>query len=400
MGVVITGFGIQSPLGCHWDEVQESIKTGQPCVGPIQNFDTGGFPMTAAGEVRHNGQVVKTPAEVDRKVHFLDKAMDQLLQQATLQDRYNPGELLLNMGTGIDYLDSEGYFTRKEYKKPPGEPVESHNQTGKAIRGLADKYGILGGCNTFVAACAASSQAIGFSYKLLKNGLAKAVVAGGSDSMTSHATYIGFYKLGAMAFTDKGATTCKPFDRHRNGTVLGEGAVAMALERAEDAPRDQVIMEVAGYGSTSDSFAITDPDPTADMLTRSVELALKDAGISPELIDCVHLHGTGTPKNAPVEYRALKRVFGDRVSELPVYSMKGQMGHLVGSCGAMELLGVAYSIRRQEVPHTVNFSECDPEAPLFVVKDKPLSMPIRYVLKLNASFGGHNTALILKKIDV
>jgi 3-oxoacyl-[acyl-carrier-protein] synthase II len=397
MTVVITGFGIQSPLGCHFNEAMEHIKKGKPCVGPIENFDTGGFPVTAAGEVRHNGEVVRTAHQVDRKIFFLDEAIGQLLRIGGLNRRYSSKELFLNMGTGLDYLDSEAYFTNKEYKKAAGENILSHQKTGKAIRALAVKHGLLGGCNTFVAACAASSQAIGFSYRLLKHGYAKAVVAGGSDSMTSHATFIGFYKLGAMSFVDEGAATCKPFDLRRNGTVLGEGAVALALERKEGATPEQVIMEVAGYGSTNDAYAITDPDPSADMLTRSIELALQDAGIGPDQIDCVHLHGTGTPKNAPVEYLALRRAFGERVKELPVYSMKGQMGHLIGSCGAMELLGVAYSFIYQEVPHTVNFSETDPNAPLFVVKDKPMPMPIRYVLKLNASFGGHNTALILKK---
>jgi 3-oxoacyl-[acyl-carrier-protein] synthase II len=115
------------------------------------------------------------------------------------------------------------------------------------------------------------------------------------------------------------------------------------------------------------------------------------------LIDCVHLHGTGTPKNAPAEYLALRQVFGERVAELPVYSMKGQTGHLVGSCTAVEMLAVMHSIREQEVPPTLNFTESDPEAPLFVVRGKPLSLPIRYVLKLNSSFGGHNTAIIIEK---
>ena len=128
-------------------------------------------------------------------------------------------------------------------------------------------------------------------------------------------------------------------------------------------------------------------------------MALKDAGIGPELIDCVHLHGTGTPKNDPAEYRALHRVFGERVSELPVYSMKGQIGHLIASCGAMELLGVIHSIQHQVVLPTVNFSEPDSDAPFFVVKDKPLALPIRYVLKLNSAFGGENTALVLKKFE-
>lgn len=171
----------------------------------------------------------------------------------------------------------------------------------------------------------------------------------------------------------------------------------LLLEESSLAREEEILAEIVGYGCTMDAYAITDPDPSARQLARAINLALIDAGLTPGLIDCVHLHGTGTPKNAPAEYLALRQVFGDRVAELPVYSMKGQTGHLIGSCTAVEMLGVLHSIREQEVLPTLNFTERDPAAPLYVVQGKPLSMPIRYVLKLNSSFGGHNVALIIKK---
>jgi 3-oxoacyl-[acyl-carrier-protein] synthase II len=147
-----------------------------------------------------------------------------------------------------------------------------------------------------------------------------------------------------------------------------------------------------------DAYAVTDPDPSGVPAAEAVRQALDDAGIGPEQIDCVHLHGTGTSKCAPAEYNTLRLVFGEkRASEIPVYSMKGQVGHLIAACTAIEMLGVVYSLKHQVVLPTVNFSEPDPRAPLNVVKDRPLSMPIRYVLKLNSAFGGHNTALIIKK---
>lgn len=139
------------------------------------------------------------------------------------------------------------------------------------------------------------------------------------------------------------------------------------------------------------------PTPRQLSLANAIEKALEDAGITPDMIDCVHLHGTATPKNAPSEYKALKQVFGSKTESLPVYSLKGQTGHLIGSCGALEMLSAIYSLQHQVVLPTVNFQEQDPEAPLYVIKDNPLEIKIDYLLKLNSSFGGENTALVLKR---
>ena len=399
MAVVITGMGVQSPLGCSFEESLQQLGRGVPCVDDIQNFDTSGFSMKAAGEIRHDGSVVKTPAHIDRKILFLDRALEELRLTTGYDQRYLPHERVMNMGCGVDHVDIEALFASGEYLLPPFAHFGSHHKTAAQMRNLATQYDVLGGCHLFVSACVASTQAIGLSFRMLRHGLNRAILTGGSESMISHINYMGFYLLGAMASGYASPVACKPFDKHRNGTVLGEGAIALLLENSSRAPKERILAEICGYGSTADAYSVTDPDPSAQMLALAIEMALKDAGIGPELIDCVHLHGTGTPKNDPAEYRALQRVFGERVSKLPVFSMKGQIGHLIASCGAMELLGVIHSIQNQVVLPTVNFSEPDPETPFFVVKDKPLSLPIRYVLKLNSAFGGENTALVLKKYE-
>lgn len=399
MAVVITGMGVQSPLGCSYEECLGELARGVQCVGDIQNFVTTGYPMKAAGEVRHKGEVVRTPPEVDRKIQFLDGALEELRRATGFDSRYSPSERIMNMGCGVDHVDMEGLFTRKEYLLPPTTSLQAHHKTARQINNLALKYQAQGGCHLFVSACVASTQAIGLSYRMLRAGMDKAVLTGGTESMISHINYMGFYLLGAMASGFPSPEACKPFDRRRNGTVLGEGAAALLLENSQRARRDTILAEICGYGSTNDAYSVTDPDPSAKQLAHAVEIALQEAGIGPEKIDCLHLHGTGTPKNDPAEYRALHMVFGDRLADLPVFSMKGQIGHLIASCGAVELLGVIHSIRNQEVLPTVNFSEPDPEAPFFVVKDKPLSLPVRYVLKLNSAFGGENTALVIKKFE-
>ena len=396
MAVVITGYEIQSPLGCTREESFATLRSGLPCVGDIQSFDTEGFPMKAAGEVKENGEVIITPSNVDRKVFFLERALDQLIENSGLDARYSLSERIMNIGTGIDYVDVVSFFNHREYRKPPGSET-AYYKTAEQIKAVAAKKQISGGCNIFTAACVASAQAIGLSYRMIKRGMKRAILTGGSDSMISYVNNLGFYQLGAMSTDPHSATACKPFDRRRSGTVLGEGAAMLLLEESSMVGKEEILAKIIGYGCTMDAYALTDPDPSAQQLAKAIRLALEDAALTPGLIDCVHLHGTGTPKNAPAEYSALRQVFGDRVAELPVYSMKGQIGHLVDSCTAVEMLGVLHSIREQEVLPTLNFAESDPTAPLFVVRGKPLSMPIRYVLKLNSSFGGHNTAIIIEK---
>ena len=382
MAVVITGIGVYSPLGVSYCECIETMQRGTRCVSNIENFDTTGFPMKAAGEVRSQGQVVRTSPDVDRKIFFLDKALSDVEEKSGINNRFTPTERVMNIGCGVDYFDVT---------------TLQHHRSGKQIKELAHKYRIEGGCHIFTAACVASTQAIGVSYRMLKQHRHKIILTGGTESMISCHSYTSFHLLGVMASGYEASEACKPFDKSRNGTVLGEGSIILTLENAETALPGSILAEIAGYGSSMDAYAVTAPDPSAEMLAHAIQKALDDAGIGSETIDCIHLHGTGTPRNAIAEYKALYRIFGNRTSELPVYSMKGQIGHLIGACGAMEMLGVIDSLQNQRVLPTINFAQRDPEAPLFVIKDKALSMAIRYVLKLNSAFGGQNTALIIKK---
>lgn len=395
--VVITGIGVKSPLGSTPDECFQNIASGKRCVDHIENFNTSGFPMTAAGEVRSGGEIVKTGPEIDRKNYFLEEALTDLKSYTQFDKRYKPSEIVLNTGGGIDYVDIESFYRKKEFLPETPSPLSSHYQSNRLINEIAARHRIEGGCNLFVAACVASTQAIGVSYRMIKKGLKRAAIAGGSDSMINYVNYIGFYHLGAMASGSDAPYACRPFDVNRNGTVLGEGALLMLLEDEANAVKEHVLAEITGYATTMDAYAITDPDPSANSLAAAIKNAIKNASISPGEIDCVHLHGTGTPKNAPAEYKALYQVFGDRAKELPVFSLKGQIGHLIGSCGAVEMLGVLHSIKEQVVMPTVNFRDSDPEAPLYVIKGDPLHIPVNYVLKVNSSFGGENTAIVIKR---
>nr|MCR4860177.1 hypothetical protein [Bacteroidales bacterium] len=267
------------------------------------------------------------------------------------------------------------------------------------MRKLAANWHFDAGCHIFASACTASAQAIGLSWRLLRRHLAGAIVSGGSDAMISHPAFLGFSTLGALSTgTDPAPGRCKPCDLRSNGTVLGEASVAILMEDAANVPEGMdILAEIAGYGCSMDAFSVTDPEPSGNAAADAVRMALDEAHIRPDSIDCIHLHGTGTIKCGPAEYNCLKQVFGERIKDIPVYSMKGQVGHAIGSCTAVEMLGTVYSLQYQTVLPTINFETPHPQAPFRIVRDAPLRMPIRYILKVNSAFGGHNTALIIKK---
>ena len=394
MRVVITGFGVQSPLGCDFAESQETLARGTRCVGDIRNLDTRGYDIKAAGEIRRGGEPVLTPPGVDRKTEFFRRAMEELDAATGFTARYAPRERMLNLGGGMDYFDMDTLVRIPEF-----DFAALHHPMLAGIRAAAARWQMEGGCHIFSSACTASAQAMGLSYRLLKRGWHGAVVSGGSDAMVSHALYLGFRMLGALSDAhEPSEVLCKPFDAHARGTVLGEASVLLLLEEASRRdPKRPVYGEIVGYGCTMDAWSVTDPAPDGEQAAKAVQAALEDAGLTPDDIDCVHLHGTGTVKSAPAEYNCLLRVFGDRAREIPVYSMKGQTGHSIGACTAVEMLGVAYSLRHQVVLPTLNFETPHPDAPLHVVREKPLPLRIRHILKINSAFGGHNTALVIKK---
>lgn len=399
MSIVITGFGARSPLGCSYEESMETLRVGQPCVDDIRNLNTDGYTVTAAGEIRSGGKVVTTPMDVDRKILFLDEALHELSDRTRFQERYRPEELMLNIGGGVDFFDLEGFFRAGCINAEEILTSGTYHQIAPDIRALAGRWHLLGGSHVSASACTASAQAIGLSWRMMRRKLAGAIICGGADSMISHPAFLGFSTLGALSSGDEpSARKCKPCDLRSNGTVLGEASVAMLMEDSDNVPDDiEILAEIVGYGCSMDSFSVTDPEPTGTSAAAAVRAALDEAGISADDIDCIHLHGTGTVKCAPAEYNCLRQIFGDRLQNIPAYSMKGQVGHMIGSCTAVEMLGVVYSLKHQTVLPTVNFETPHPQAPFRIIQGEALHTPIRYILKLNSAFGGHNTALIIKK---
>lgn len=392
--IVITAAGAMSPLGTGLQENLENLAGGFKGIDSIRNFNTAGFPVTHAGEARSDGAVFPTDATVDRKALFMASTIAEIMSGGQC-DAYDPKHRALYLGAGIDYFDITGYLDHAD-----ANWKDYCSRSSQVVENLAKEWRFEGGFGTNVSACVASTQALGLGFRAIRQSPDMAVVAGGFDSMLSPLHYLGFYKLGALStWEGDPKEACKPFDKNRCGLVIGEGAAAFLLENEERAEKESILAEIVGYASSMDAYMVTDPHPDGRYLARAAQRAIQQAGITPEDIDCVHSHETGTFRNALAETQAMRLIFGDRYSEIPVFSLKGQVGHLIGACGALEILGVIDSIQHQRVLPTVNFHEPDPEVDVRVVTESPLEMDVRYVLKLNAAFGGQNSAIVFRKYE-
>ncbi len=395
--VVITGSGVVSPLGSNVKEFIQNLEAGYKGISEIKNFDTDYFPSKFGAEAKHDKEVLLFNKDTDRKAEFINDAIAQLLDEFDLFD-VKANDIALHLGAGIDYFDLVSYVNSQRYVNK--EWQQHCQRSSNVVRNIATKYDIKGGYSTNVSACVASTQAIGLAFRIVKNNPQMHVISGGFDSMLCHLHYLGFYKLGALSNWEcEAGDACRPFDAKRSGLVIGEGGVAYMLQDSSLADKSKILAEIVGYASSMDSYMVTDPHPEGEFLAKAALKAISEAGITPDQIDCVHAHGTGTFRNGLSEAKAIHRIFGKRGSELPVFSLKGQIGHLIGACGAMELLGVIDSFKNQRVLPTVNFEYPDKNVPLNVIRGEALHTEIKYILKLNAAFGGQNTALVLKNYD-
>jgi 3-oxoacyl-[acyl-carrier-protein] synthase II len=393
--VFITGAGVASPIGCGLAEFYSGLESGEKGTRAITCFDAAFFPSAIGGEVKRGGEVLRLPPEQDRKAVFAGMALEELFSGSDGHySEYAPPDRLMFAGAGIDHFDLKNYIDSGDSARVEWGPHCSHPSAVAAA--LARRYGIEGGASVNVAACVASTQSIGTAFRALRRVPGRLAVAGGFDSMLGHLHYMGFYKLGALSESPEAPQrACRPFSKNRSGLVIGEGAAFFSLETVPP-PGRVPLAEIAGYASTMDAHTVTDPAPEGRALAAAALAAITEAGLKPDDIDCAHLHETGTYKNALAEASAMRLIFGERYTEVPVFSLKGQTGHLIGACGALETLAVIDSLKNQRVLPTVNYEVPDPDVPLNVVRGGPLKLKVRNVLKLSAAFGGQNAALVFK----
>ncbi len=380
--VVVTGVGAVTPLGVGVDATWAGLMSGRSGVGPIRRFDATGFPVRFAAEAPVDGQ---GPA---LKARLVALALEEAL-----------GARPVAGGTRL------GVCLGSEAARPPFEWLWASDVDPGAIAALAPDVptrqvaaltGARGPRSTVSTACTSSSQAIGEAVLRIRRGEVDAMIAGGVDALAEPLMVVGFAKLGALSTrNDDPARASRPFDRARDGFVLGEGAGILVLEAEEHALARgaDVLATIEGWGCSCNAWRITDSPPDGRGAAQSMEAALADAGITAAQVDYVNAHGTSTPQNDASESAALQRVFAG--IPVPVSSTKGHMGHLVAACGAVEAILCVAALRHGALPPTLNLDDPDPVCALTHIRGAPLRVDARVALTNAFGFGGSNGSLIL-----
>ena len=267
---------------------------------------------------------------------------------------------------------------------------------------IASEHGFAAPPLVHVSACAAGTDALGFAYRLIASGRRRTMIAGGTDSMINPLGVAGFCALSATSTrNDEPTRASRPFDRTRDGFVMGEGAAALVLERLDDAQERgaKILAEVRGYGSSLDAHGISEPHPEGRGAFQAMQRALADARLNPDDIDAVNAHGTGTPKNDGVETLALKRLLGERAARVPIMATKSMIGHLISAAGAAEAVAAIACMRRGMVHPTINLDSPDPACDLDYVPNVARRADVRVALKNSFGFGGQNSCLVITKYE-
>ncbi len=428
--VVITGMGVVSPIGTGLDSYREALRAGTSGIDSISLFDASRMPTTFAGEVSgFDPERLLAGAEVlqqtrERRVLLACSAARMAVQDAGF-DGTLPAEARCGvvLGAGIHPAipdmavlhDSGVYpamfddgdlrpekFSGAIARETSGEnrhyPIA--NRANGGVLAVARQHGASGVCYTVMSACAAATQAIGLSCRLLHSGTADIVITGGYDSMVFNFGVYAFCLLGLMSTrNDRPRTAVKPFDKNRDGFALGEGAGVLILERREHAEhrRSRIYARAAGYGSSVDAYKVTDPHPDGTGAVLAMRSALNDAGVQPGDIDYINAHGTATAKNDRIESTAIKDVFGRHAERIPVSSTKSMIGHLMAAGGALELIATVLGMEAGFVPPTINYETPDADCDLDYVPNVAREMQIDCALSNSFGLGGQNASILVMR---
>ena len=408
--VAITGLGVISPIGIGIQTFWQSVRDGVCGIGPITRFDASTLACRVAGEVKnYKATDFLDHRVVQRTAMFTQFAMiagqeawkDAGLDQFAFDDPNRCGVLL---GNGIGGLEIDDESHRKMFDKGNSRiPAMTIPKmiANEAAGNVSMMLGIKGSAHVIVTACASGTDAIGFALDRIRSGRADVMVTGGTEGAITEYGIGGFCQLKALCtnFNDAPHRASRPFDKDRDGFVMGEGAGILILEEWEHATRRgaKIYAELAGFGSSADAFHLTAPSPDGEGAARAIKLALEDAGLQPEDIDYINAHGTSTPINDPIETKAIKVAFGEHAYKLTVSSTKSMTGHALGAAGGLETVITTLAIQDGFFPATLNLDEPDPECDLDYVPHKGRTGTINVALSLSLGFGGHNSVIAVKK---
>ena len=311
--------------------------------------------------------------------------------------------VILGNGIGGREVDTEAYKMLAERGPSRLSPMTIPKIIpNEAAGNISMNLNIKGQVHTVVTACASGTDAMGVALDAIRAGRADVVVTGGTEAAITEFSIGSFCALKALStkYNDTPLKACRPFDKNRDGFIMGEGAGVLVIEELEHARRRgaRIYAELAGYGGTGDAFHLTAPQPDGEGAVRAIRLALADAGLQPEAVDYINAHGTSTPLNDPMETKAIKTVFGEHARRLKVSSTKSMTGHLIGAAGGVEAIVCVLALRDQFYPATINYETPDPECDLDYVPNVGVRAPLRVALSTSLGFGGHNGVLIFKAV--
>lgn len=392
-------------LGQDLKTFWEDLCAGRSAIAEIEAFDTSAFKTHFAGEIKNfNPQPYVDPREqkrLDRFCQFAVVASALAVEDSGISfDREDPYRCGVILGSGVGGL-SELEEAHQKLQQGPSRisPLMIPRMMVNAASGhVSIRYGLRGPTSAVATACASASNAIGDAFKAIQRGDADCMITGGSEAAITPLGLGGFIAMRALSQRNEEPTrACRPFARDRDGFVLSEGAGVVVLEEYEHARRRgaRIYAEVLGFGSTSDGMHITAPDPQGRGAARAMDAALNDAQLTPEKIDYVNAHGTGTPLGDKAETVALKLVFKGHSHSLKISSTKSELGHLLGASGGVELVITALSLYHGVIAPTINLEERDPECDLDYVPNCAQEHDIRYAMTNSFGFGGHNASLVL-----
>lgn len=407
--VVVTGLGITSPLGTGLEKNWDALTNGRSGIGPITHFDATDFPVKFAGEVRDlslDDFIDKKEArKMDLFIHYALAAATMALEDSGLEINQDNAERVgVVVGSGMGGLPSiekyHGAFLEGGYRKisPFFIPMSIINLAAGQI---SIKHGAKGPNIAPVSACATGTHAIGDAFRMIQRGDADAVISGGAESTVCPLGIGGFSVMKALSTRNEDPLAAsRPFDKNRDGFVMGEGSGIVILEEYESAKKRgaKIYGEVLGYGLTADAYHLTAPSPGGEGAARCMQMALDTAGLNPEDVDYINAHGTSTPFNDLYETMAIKSVFGDHARKLMISSSKSMTGHLLGAAGGVEAIFSLLAISRGVVPPTINYTEPDPECDLDYVPNEARQSDLKVAISNSLGFGGTNATILFRKV--
>ena len=408
--VVVTGIGLICGVGKTVPEVWDGLLAGNSGMAEIQAFDLTGHPVRFAAEVKDFDPLLfvdkKESRKMGRFIHFALAASAEAMQHSGLQVTPEISERLgVHIGSGIGGFD---VIEREHTALMNGGPRKISpffipaSIVNLAAGHVSIRYNARGPNEATATACTSSAHSIGDAFRIIQRGDADAMIAGGTEAAITPMGVGGFAAMKALSTRNDDPThACRPFDKDRDGFVVGEGAGILILEELEFARARgaHILAEIIGYGMSADAFHMTGMAPEGEGCFRAMNAALKSAGIAPDQIDYVNAHATSTPLGDALESKAIENVFGDRARshELLVSSTKSMTGHLLGGAGGLEAGITIMALRQQIAPPTMNIVELDPECRLNYVANKPQSAKIDYALSNSFGFGGTNGSLVFKR---